>query len=119
MTNKHKRCSVLHVSYYPSLLQTRQAMMEAEGLRVTSVLGNDECKALATAQEFDIAVVGFSSRTENRRDITRWLKRWRPHLPVIALITQSEQIPHADRSLSAEDPAVWLAAVRDLCPPRP
>lgn len=61
MTNKQTGCAVLHVCYYPSLLHTRQRMMEADGHLVTSALGNDDCKAIASKNDFDVVVVGFSA----------------------------------------------------------
>ena len=115
MTRKQACCSVLQVAYYPSLLQTRQAMMEADGHAVTSVLGNDQCIALATAREldFDVVLVGFSGKIEQRREIIRWLKQFRPKTPVVALRTQSEDLPDADHAISSEEPQAWLSAVRN------
>ena len=117
MTKKQNRCSVLHVSYYPSLLHTRQRMLEADGHLVTSVLGNAQCKQLPAEKQFDVALIGFSGKLEDRREIIRWLKENRPHFPIVALRTQSEELPLADHAVSSEDPKAWLAAVRDSCRP--
>ena len=118
MTNKHSVCSVLHVAYYPSLLHTRQRMMEADGYSVTSALGNEHCKAIAIKNDFDVVLVGFSGKLEDRRAIIRWLKQHKPQLPIVALRSQSEELPLADQAVSSEHPQAWLSAVRDSCRPR-
>ncbi len=109
---QQKRCSVLHISYYSSLLHTREVMMTAAGHAVTSALGNEAGKELVHDNDFDVAVVGFSGRLQDRREIVRWLKdRW-PDLPVVALQSQSESIDGAECVVSGQDPKVWLDAVR-------
>ncbi len=115
MTTKRNRYSVLQIAYYPSLLHTRQIMMENDGHLVTSVLGNTECKTLATAKAFDVVLIGFSGKLEQRREIIRWLKDVNPQLPIVALSTQSEELPQADYAMPSDDPKRWLAAVRDSC----
>ena len=93
-------------------------MMERNGWLVTSALGNDHCKAIATQSDFDVVVVGFSGKLEDRCEIIRWLKEHRPQFPIIALRNRSEELPLADHAVSSEDPQVWLAVVRDSCRPR-
>ena len=88
-------------------------MMEEDGHAVTSVLGNDQCIALGTARDFDVILVGFSGKIEHRREIVRWLKRFRPKTPVVALRAHSEAMPEADHAISSEDPQAWLSAVRN------
>ncbi len=113
MTNKQNRCSVLQVAYYPSLLHTRQAMMEKDGHIVTSALGNEQCKAVAAANDFDVVVVGFSGKVAERQEIIQWLKQNRPEFPIVALRDRSEELPLADHAVSSQDPNAWLAVVRE------
>ncbi len=89
--------------------------MENDGHLVTSVLGNTQCKTLATAQDFDVVLVGFSGNLEQRREIIRWLKGVHPQLPIVALSAQSEELPQADYAMPPDDPKRWLAAVRNSC----
>ena len=93
-------------------------MLEADGHSVTSVLGNEQCKGLADQGHFDVVLVGFSSRVEQRLEIIRWLKQNRPQSPIVALRDRSEDLPFADLAVSAQDPQAWLAAVREACRPR-
>lgn len=88
-------------------------MMRAEGHVVTSALGNEAGKELVHENDFDVVVVGFSGRLQDRREIVRWLKDRRPGLPVVALQSQSESIDGADCLVSGQDPQVWLSAVRE------
>ena len=111
-----KNCKVLHVSYYPSLSKTREAMLQEQGHVVTSALGNDNAKELADAGDFDVAVVGFSGRLQDRTEIVSWLKKRRPELPVIALQAHTERSPEADQLVPGHDPHAWLEAVRASCP---
>ena len=105
--------SVLHVAYYPTLLQTRQAMLEQDGYVVTSALGNDQAIALADGR-FDLVVVGFSAGYAERGRIVRWFKQHLPTIPVVALLAHSgEHFPDADCVTLSEDPRVWLSAVRE------
>ncbi len=108
--------SVLQIGYYPTLLQTRQLMLEQNGYQVTSVLGNEQGMAVAPSQRFDVIVIGFSDTHAMRSGMVRWLKQHLPETPVVALLANtSETFTDADCATLSEDPAVWLATVRRVC----
>jgi CheY-like chemotaxis protein len=110
------KLSVLQIAYYPSLLETRQALLEREGYTVTSALGNEQGVSLAGMGSFDVIVVGFSTSHPDRTAIVRWLKQHVPDVPVVALLANSsEGFPEADLATFSEDPREWLAAVRGAC----
>jgi CheY-like chemotaxis protein len=105
--------SILQIAYYPSLLETRGRMLEKDGYAVTSVLGNDQGMAVASAGRFDVIVVGFSAPHSMRTNMVRWLKQNISEVPVVVLLAHShEDFPDADLTTLSENPLTWLAAVR-------
>src|SRR4051794_20685240 len=66
--------SVLQIGYYASLLETRSSMLERDGYKVTSALGNKQGMAAATKDHFDVVVIGFSGALSDRIQVVRWLK---------------------------------------------
>jgi DNA-binding NtrC family response regulator len=111
--------SVLQIAYYPTLMETREAMLVHDGYKVVSVLGNDQGMTISGNGNFDLVVVGFSASLAERTRMVRWLKQHMPEVPVIALLRHSgESLPDADWTTFSEDPQVWLAAVRHACKPR-
>jgi CheY-like chemotaxis protein len=108
--------SVLQIAYYPNLLETRHAMLAADGYSVTSALGNNQGMAAATKGQFDVIVVGFSAAHPDRSLMVRWLKQHVPKVPVVALLANSgESFPEADFVTFSESPLEWLARVREAC----
>ena len=115
-----KAISVLQIAYYPTLLTTRQILLEQDGYVVTSALGNDEGMALALSTHFDIIVVGFSAGNRSRTKMVRWLKLNLPATPIVVLLAYpSESFPDADCATLSENPRQWLAAVRQTCAKEP
>jgi DNA-binding NtrC family response regulator len=108
--------SILQVGYYPGLIETRRTILERDGYRVVSALGNKQGKALAGNGGFDLFIVGFSTGQSERTLMVRWLKKHLPKVPVVVLLANSlETFPDADFVTFSEDPQVWLAAVRTAC----
>ncbi len=108
--------SILQIGYYPSLLETRRVMLEEDGYRVTSALGNDQGIAMAPAGRFDVIVVGFSTAHSVRTRMVRWLKQHIPDIPVVVLLAHDrEDFPDADFTILSESPLTWLTTVRKAC----
>ncbi len=108
------RQHIFHISYYDSLLRTRQALLERDGYSVSSVLGNEQAKSIAPEllPQMDAVLLGFSGDYGQRATILRWLKEHYPAVPVVALQANgAERFPEADYAALAEDPEVWLATV--------
>ena len=101
--------SVLQIGHYPTLLETRSSMLESDGYKVTSALGNQQ--GMAAAHRTDVVVVGFSGPLPDRLHI-RWLKLQLPSTPVVALLANSnEKFPDADLVTFSENPRDWLITV--------
>jgi DNA-binding NtrC family response regulator len=108
--------SVLQIGYYQTLLETRQVMLEHDGYRVTSALGNDQGMEVAGSGDFDVIVVGFSAGHPERTTMVQWLKQHIPGIPVVALLAhRGEMFPDADGETFSEDPLDWLVTVRQAC----
>ncbi len=108
------RQHIFHISYYDSLLRTRQALLERDGYSVSSVLGNEQAKSIAPEllPQMDAVVLGFSGDYTQRATILHWLKEHYPSVPIVALQANgAERFPEADYATLAEDPEVWLATV--------
>ena len=112
-TSLSERRHILHVAYYESLLSSRTLLLQRSGYTVSSALGNKNAIALAaTADPFDLAVIGFSAGHEVRAELLHWFKLHRPEVPVVVLQAHtSEKFPEADCVPLSESPETWLAAI--------
>jgi DNA-binding response OmpR family regulator len=106
---------ILSISYDPSLLWTRELMLQQLGYSVVSVEGFvaalEACEA--PNRNFDLAILGHSIPT---RDKERIISHFRQHCdaPILALLRPHERpLENADRSIEA-DPEKLVAAVEKL-----
>ena len=89
-------------------------MLKSAGYEVTSVLGNDNARALdpGVIASADLIVVGFCAAHSVRAEMVLWFKTQYPKLPVVACS------PVAGRSsltsAFAENPTFWLAKVASI-----
>ena len=106
--------SILQIAYTSTLLQTRQMILEQNGYKVVSALGNDQGIASASTGCFDVIMVGFSERHSTRKEVIRRLRQCAPNIPVVVLLAHEyERFPDADFATLSEDPNKWLGAVAD------
>jgi hypothetical protein len=66
--------SILQIAYDPVLLEIRQIMLEKSGYRVTSALGNDNGIALVKNGQFDVVVIGFSTRLSTHEHVASTMR---------------------------------------------
>jgi DNA-binding response OmpR family regulator len=112
--------SILQIAYYPGLLETRRVILEEDGYIVTSVLGNDQGMAVASAGGFDVIVVGFPASHSVRTDMVRWLKQHVSEVPVVVLLAHDhEDFPDADLTTFSESPLTLVTMVRKACAKSP
>jgi CheY-like chemotaxis protein len=108
---------ILHVAYYPTLQATQALVLKSAGYEVTSVLGNDNARALdaAVIGAADLIVVGFCAPHSVRAELVLWFKTQYPKLPIVALRSSSwEEFPEADASTFAESPTIWLEKIASI-----
>jgi DNA-binding NtrC family response regulator len=108
---------ILHVAYYPTLQATQALMLKSAGYEVTSVLGNDNARALdpRVIAAADLVVVGFCAPHSVRAELVLWFKTQYPKLPVVALqSTRWEEFGEADASAFSESPTIWLEKIASI-----
>lgn len=110
------RKRILSISYDPTLLWTRQMLLQQVGYDVRSAEGF--AATLRTCREeghqFDLVVLGHSIPHEDREAIIHEISETCP-APVLALLRPNEShVKGATRSIDASDPAALLAAVEEI-----
>lgn len=97
--------SILQIAYDSALLQVRQMMLEQNGYKVVSELGNQDGIGRARFGEFDAIVIGFCATLRIRQEAVRLLRQICPDVPMVVLQAHSyERFPDADFATLTEDP---------------
>jgi len=106
---------ILSISYDPSLLWTRQLMLQQLGYEVVSVEGFvaaiEACEAPTV--NFDLLILGHTIPAKDKEPI---ISHFRQHCnsPILALLRPHEgAMQNADRSVDPE-PEKLIAAVREM-----
>ena len=107
--------SILSISYDPSLLWTRQQMLQQLGYSVVSVegfvAGMEACEA--PNLNFDLLILGHSMPTKDRERIIAHFRQ-NCNAPILALLRPHEgAMQNADRSIDPE-PDKLIEAVREI-----
>ena len=105
--------SILSVSQYESLLQTREWIFNKAGFEVVSEANINAAIAQCCARNFDIVVIGHAIPSKDRTLLIAHVRK-HPGTRVISLFSLGEPpAPEADYSLnSLEGPEKLLAVVR-------
>jgi hypothetical protein len=111
-----RRTRILHVSYSPILLFTRNLMLLKQGYSVVSVLGNDQAinAAAKPGEGFNVILIGHCAELSVRRECARALKEMLPHARLVALrsVVFLGEVDEADLNTDSESPDEWLGEVR-------
>jgi DNA-binding NtrC family response regulator len=101
--NNNSKSSVLSVSYDEPLLYTREWMLKAEGLKVSSAAGFVEGMKLCRSGSFDLGIIGHSiPRTDKLALITEFKKHSKA--PVLSIVRHGDPpLPEADYWVDAAD----------------
>src|SRR5437763_16755332 len=107
---------ILSISYDPSLLLTRQLLLQRMGHEVRSAEGY--AKAWDTCSEqagrFDLIILGHSVPHSDKEAIIAHIAK-ACTAPVLALLRPHEgDVRGATRSVDASDPTGFLVAVREM-----
>ena len=105
---------ILSISYDPSLLFTRQAMLELAGYEVVSAEGFadaiENCSGL-----FDLIIMGHSIPQKDKRAIVAALHEHGCDAPLLSLLRPGEQkIPEATRATDPQDVEGLLDTVKEM-----
>lgn len=107
--------SVLSISYDPSLLTTRQMLLEQAGYSVVSAHGFTEALEQCHAAQYDIVLMGHSMP---RKDKSALAAAIREHCaaPILSIRRPDEPpLPEADYSVeSDEGPTILLAGIEAI-----
>ena len=107
---------IFSISYDPTLLRTREMLLEQLGHSVASAEGFAEAFAMCGdgPGSFDLMILGHSIPHEDKRAIIRHCGQT-CQCPVLALTRVNEQtVPEANRSVDPADTQAFLAAVQEL-----
>ena len=106
---------ILSVSYDPTLLMTRELLLQQMGHTVTSVEGFARAfAACESGTKFDLLILGHSIPREDKLAIVAKAKKT-CNCPVLALLRPNESpLPDAERSIDSSEPRAFMDAVRDI-----
>lgn len=107
---------IFSISYDPTLLRTRELLLEQMGHTVASAEGFAEAFAMCEHEPagFDLMVLGHSIPHQDKRAIIEHCRRT-CQCPVLALTRVNEQtVEEAARSVDAADTHEFVAAVEEL-----
>src|SRR5690242_10462334 len=113
-SNKSVMAHILSVSYDPTLLMTRELLLQQMGHTVTSVEGF--ARAFAACErgtKFDLLILGHSIPYDDKAAIIAKAKKT-CNCPVLALLRPNESpLPTAESSIDSSEPRALLEAVHE------
>lgn len=105
---------ILSISYDPSLLFTRQAMLQLAGYDVVSAEGFADAIEHCSGH-FDLIIMGHSIPQKDKRAIVAELHERGCDAPLLSLLRHGEhKIPEATRSADPRDVEELLNTVREM-----
>jgi DNA-binding response OmpR family regulator len=109
---KDRKPRILSISYDPSLLLTRQAMLELAGYEVVSAEGFANALEKCPG-DFDLIILGHSIPQTDKRAIVAALHEHGCDAPLLSLLRQGEnKIPEAAYAVDPHNPRDLLDAVQ-------
>jgi CheY-like chemotaxis protein len=106
---------ILSVSYDPTLLTTRELLLQQMGHTVTSVEGFARAfAACESGTKFDLLILGHSIPHDDKAAIIAKAKKT-CNCPLLALLRPNESpLPAAERSIDPSEPRAFMEAVREM-----
>ena len=107
---------IFSISYDPTLLRTREILLQQLGHSVTSAEGFEKAFQLCDEEPgtFDLVILGHSIPHEDKRAIIRRCGQ-NCRCPFLALTGANEQaVPEAARSVDPSDTQAFIAAVQEI-----
>lgn len=107
--------TILHVGYDPVLTELRQQVLEREGYRVITVLGNDAARSEAYTVGPDAIVIGSGGDYHERLEIAVWMRDHLPGVPMLAMCAApNEEFPPGVSAFLGDTVRDWLIAVESI-----
>lgn len=105
---------ILSVSYDPTLLSTRQLLLESRGYEVTSAEGFVDAVRKCRSGSYDLLIMGHSIPHTDKEAIVAEINEHCP-VPTLALLRTDEPVlKEATESVDASRPDLLLKAVERL-----
>ena len=104
---------ILSIAPTEVLRTMRQLVIEKEGYEVLSLADAPDADVIARDKKFDLAVIGYGYRGEDKRRIANVINQLFPGLPLLELCFQSPEIPGADFIIS-DSPAELVMAIKEI-----
>jgi DNA-binding NtrC family response regulator len=109
-----RKSRILSISYDPSLLFTRQAMLELAGYDVVSAEGFADAIEHCSGH-FDLIILGHSIPQKDKRAIVAELHERGCNAPLLSLLRHGEhKIPEATRAADPQDVEGLLHTVKEM-----
>jgi len=105
--------TIVQVEYRPTLLSTRDAILQSLGHPIISILGSKAAQNLDLSNtEIGAIVIGHGAPRQERAELILYFKRMLPTVPLVALLRiQEESFSEADYNCPAASPPEWVRTV--------
>jgi hypothetical protein len=104
--------AVVQVEFRPSLLSTRDDILQSLGHPVVAVLGSQAARNLDLSdRQVGVVVIGHGAPWEERRKLIAHFRETLPGVPIIALLRRRDRMFDCDFNCSADNPPLWVRTV--------
>ncbi len=111
--------SILCVSWFDNLAETRKLLLTSEGYEVDSVIGTAEAVAHSRNSAADLLVMGQSVPCDEKRKIVEAFRRYN-RAPIVSLLNANqEKLPEVEYGVDSFSPELLLRTVRFVLGPKP
>jgi DNA-binding response OmpR family regulator len=109
---------ILSISYNPSLLRTRQLVLESRGYKVTSALGFTEAVRHCKTGHHDLVIIGHSIPISDKQQMIKELRNVSA-TPVLALMKPNEEpLNTADYNLDYLNTEKFVEFINEVLDPK-
>lgn len=106
--------AIVQVEYSPSLLSTREEILQSLGHPVVSALGMRTAKDLTlSGRSVGVVVIGHGAPWQQRCELITHFQHTLPGVPIVALLRRSDNLfDEPVLNCPADDPAQWIRIVQ-------
>lgn len=106
--------SIVQVEYSPSLLSTREEILQSLGHPVVSALGMRSAKDLTlSGRSVGVVVIGHGAPRQQRHELIIHFQHILPGVPIVALLRRSDSaFDEPILNCPADDPTQWIQIVQ-------